>query len=954
MLIIEAAILLDKSGVQMMKNKLRYSALKVALATSLCALFPASAVSDIYTWGSITGPTSDPATCASSPDAALVVFTMIQADGAVNNNASSTDFGGYHTNTCGTLVYDTDNGTGSAQIVGFNFAGFIAEAKTININKIPDLLAQGNSTFLLANMLFDWNGSNGIPVSIVYDAQGILSEMGTTPISFTLSDDGNGAGNAAVSPISISQTASSPFAGVGAVPASDGTIADFGPFGTAPLAQGPKPMAGTLFDTAKVTGVDANGDPVCVLGVDAEYKPIPNASGKRLNEGGGCMTVNPSADIALAIITDSFDNTANNPTSTVGKSGDPMIDGPFGGFNANFSFDSMKLVSFVDTTPPVITTNAHLSPPGNNPLSLTVGVDTYTEPGASCTDAAPVGGTKAATVGGQTVDTATGGIYTVTYDCADGSGNNATQVSRTVVVASPGAPLVALNGNATVSHECGITPYNDAGAICVDYEDGAITGTDTPLPGNLFSIDQAAVDAGLSTVGTYTATWSCRDSDPTNNIATLDRTVNVIDTTKPSILLNGGATVSVESSTPQNIKTYSDPGAVATDSCDSVGFPLPINTATSGTVDMVVPDSGPDTLSYSLQYSATDASLNADTAIRVVNVVRSQPVISLIGGNEVLNIGDAYVEQGMDIADAQQGNLSGITASGNTASFTYTIDATGVDTSTTGAYTVTYDVTDSDGNFATRVTRLVTVGVFASGSNFTMLNAQGNVFGGTNDVTFDWDQTTNNDTADYTNNLNFNMTIASQGPFPFFGFVWEAHDTRVFGPGTYSFDTGCTVAEIRATGCPAGSAAISGPTISMTVGPGQLGAHILFDWNTSFNIDVVNVWNKDAVWDQHGDVNPKNQLYNGQAGSAPDPLTTWKLVSTDVNGDGVNSSPMVDGPFQGFYANFNAGPGASAAPPEPYTGTAPDTQLSDGLALNIWGLFVGLITIFGLRRLGKK
>ena len=112
------------------------------------------------------------------------------------------------------------------------------------------------------------------------------------------------------------------------------------------------------------------------------------------------------------------------------------------------------------------------------------------------------------------------------------------------------------------------------------------------------------------------------------------------------------------------------------------------------------------------------------------------------------------------------------------------------------------------------------------------------------------------------------MTIESDTPWPFFSFVWTAHDVRVFGPGTYSFDSGCTVAEIQSTGCPAGSAANSGPPISMTVGPGQIGVHILFDWNTSTNIDVVNVWNQDDVWDTYGDAPPKNELYTGLAGPA--------------------------------------------------------------------------------------
>jgi len=282
----------------------------------------------------------------------------------------------------------------------------------------------------------------------------------------------------------------------------------------------------------------------------------------------------------------------------------------------------------------------------------------------------------------------------------------------------------------------------------------------------------------------------------------------------------------------------------------------------------------------------------------------------------------------------------------NTLTYTPATDFNGDDTFT---YTAT-DGTVTD-------TKTVTIAVGADFGNFTMLDSNGDVFGGTNDVLFEWDGSTNNDEVDYTNDLNFNMTIVSSAPWPFFGFVWTAHDIRVFGPGTYSFDTGCTVAEIQATGCPAGSAANSGPTITMTVGPGQLGAHILFDWNVSTNIDVVNVWNQDDVWDTLGATAPKNELWTGATGPAPDPTTTWALVSTDSNGDGVVGSPMVDGPFQGFYANFNSSPGATAPPKEPYTGSAPDTKIGSGLfasPMNPWVLVTVFMTLFGARRFGKK
>ena len=136
--------------------------------------------------------------------------------------------------------------------------------------------------------------------------------------------------------------------------------------------------------------------------------------------------------------------------------------------------------------------------------------------------------------------------------------------------------------------------------------------------------------------------------------------------------------------------------------------------------------------------------------------------------------------------------------------------------------------------------------------------------------------------------------------------------------------------------------------MTMTVGPGQVGAHILFDWSTSTNIDVVNVWDENAVWDNYHDTPPKNELFTGPAGVAPDPTTTWELVSIDVNGDGIHGSPMIDGPFINFYANFNNTPAASAAPPPPIDTVAPDTSLGAS-SLNIWGLIVGMFALMGLR-----
>ncbi len=193
--------------------------------------------------------------------------------------------------------------------------------------------------------------------------------------------------------------------------------------------------------------------------------------------------------------------------------------------------------------------------------------------------------------------------------------------------------------------------------------------------------------------------------------------------------------------------------------------------------------------------------------------------------------------------------------------------------------------------------------------NFTMLTPTGTPFGGTNDVVYSWNGTTN--TA--VNGVKFNMTLASATPEPFFGFDWSAHDIRVFGPGSYTFNTGCTVTELHNGVLPTNCAIQPTPTnhvafLTMNVGAGQVGALMLFDWNGNSNIYVADVWNQNAQW-QSGP-GSKNGLWTGPAWGGPagymvDPATTWAFASTPDTNNGINGTPMVNGPFIGFSANFN-------------------------------------------------
>ena len=79
----------------------------------------------------------------------------------------------------------------------------------------------------------------------------------------------------------------------------------------------------------------------------------------------------------------------------------------------------------IDTTPPVITLS------GDAAVNLTVG-DSYTDAGATATDNIDTAVTVV--TGGDTVNTAVSGTYTITYNAIDTAGNPATEVTRTVTV----------------------------------------------------------------------------------------------------------------------------------------------------------------------------------------------------------------------------------------------------------------------------------------------------------------------------------------------------------------------------------------------------------------------------------------------------------------------------------------------------------------------------------------
>ena len=285
--------------------------------------------------------------------------------------------------------------------------------------------------------------------------------------------------------------------------------------------------------------------------------------------------------------------------------------------------------------------------------------DTFSDPGATASDLCAGDLTGQIQVSGS-VDPNTPGSYTLTYSVNDGNGNS-NSVQRTVNVIDTTAPSVLLNGSASMTVECHDT-FSDPGATASDLCAGDLTGQ-----------IQVSGSVDPNTPSSYTLTYSVNDGNGNSN--SVQRTVNVVDTTAPSVLLNGSASMTVECH-----DSFSDPGATASDLCagDLTG-----QIQVSGSVDPNTPGS------YTLTYSVNDGNGNSNSVQRTVNVVDTTPPSVLLNGSASMTVEchDSFSDPGATASDLCAGDLTGqIQVSGS------------VDPNTPSSYTLTYSVNDGNGN----------------------------------------------------------------------------------------------------------------------------------------------------------------------------------------------------------------------------------------------------------------
>jgi uncharacterized repeat protein (TIGR01451 family) len=270
---------------------------------------------------------------------------------------------------------------------------------------------------------------------------------------------------------------------------------------------------------------------------------------------------------------------------------------------------AVRVVNVVDTAPPVITLSGVS---GFTPHTETVTVtnddgttstvsetilvgtvechDGFAPPSATAFDGCDNHSVPVTTVG--SVDTGTPGNYEIIFRASDASDNDAEQRVRVTVVDTTG-PVISLNGASPMTVECH-TSFTDPGASASDACEGPVPVT-------------ASGSVNPNVVGSYSIVYTASDSG--GRTTTVTRTVNVVDTTKPVVTLNGASSVTVECHT-----SYTDAGASATDSCSPT-------TSLSSSSDVNVNAPG----TYHVVWSATDPSGNVGTATRTVTVVDTIP-----------------------------------------------------------------------------------------------------------------------------------------------------------------------------------------------------------------------------------------------------------------------------------------------------------------------------------------
>ena len=367
---------------------------------------------------------------------------------------------------------------------------------------------------------------------------------------------------------------------------------------------------------------------------DNATTPIAPAPG---GGGGGACTTSITCPANIAQNGDTTNEqgvfgalvTFNTPASSCGTVNcDPSSGSffPVGTTDVTCSDDAGNSCSFTvtvnDTRSIVITLN------GDNPMTVECH-SSFTDPGATAKDGS---GVSVPVTPSGTVNANVPGSYTITYTAT--SGSETATATRTVNVVDTTPPTITLLGADPMTVECH-TSFTDPGATAADTCAGDLTSQ---------IIVTGSVD--VNTPGTDTLTYTVGDGEKN---ASITRTVNVVDTTPPTITCPANIVVMLPPNSTSTSMIVSYPAVTANDTCSGVtvtsnpvsGSVFPVGTTT---VSAMASDasSNPSSCSFTVtvlyNFTGFFSPVDNPPVLNVMKAGKAIPVKFSLSGNKGLNI----------------------------------------------------------------------------------------------------------------------------------------------------------------------------------------------------------------------------------------------------------------------------------------------------------------------------
>ena len=337
-------------------------------------------------------------------------------------------------------------------------------------------------------------------------------------------------------------------------------------------------------------------------------------------------------------------------------------------------FEDYSLILANDNTMPIITLS------GDDTVYVELG-KSYADAGATALDPTE-GDITSRMITVSDVDETAAGIYYVTYNVQDASGNRAQEITRVVyVVVDQSAPVLTLKGNNPEYIEVITGSYTEAGWTAMDLTDGDLA-TAVQVMGSVNTFE----------IGTYILTYTVQDAQ--GNVASTTREVIVRDQVFPTITNDEIQVINSRQVVAVQLQSVFVDRTVPNDNYNNGTFgPLfsykitPSNAQGEADVDTRIKGTTVVT------YTATDETGNATTLV-IDYVVEDYvaPVISLNTLDTVFHsVNGKYTPVEPSVTD----NLYDKTQVSLTR-------ATNVNPYVLGLYSDTYTATDASGNVAVR------------------------------------------------------------------------------------------------------------------------------------------------------------------------------------------------------------------------------------------------------------